>query len=435
MSGEGRGAGPFSSRTALALVVGGIAVFVLVLWMIGAGMSDRKTNNGQAHAGGKGLTGYAAFAQYLGKRGYNVSLVKSLGALGQPGLLVLTPPAYTDTKALARTVERHRPAGPTMIVVPKWNAYRLPLKRKDIKEGWVALGGPRVAEWKGFYDDIGLSLDARRARQGRVDWVGAGLSGPLPSPSAVLTGQGDDLVPLVETGDGRILAGYVADGGDYPALRDMALHEEPEDEEGQEHGNYPVIFVFEPDLIDNYGLSHSENALLGERLVAAALEGDEKRVAFDLTFNGFGRSRSLLTLAFEPPFLAATLCLMLAALVLGWRAFNRFGPALLGTRALAFGKRALVSNAAGLIRRTRRMHLIGGPYADAVQGRLVRALALPARASGEDAEAAIDRALRARDPQAPGYAATAAALRAARRPTDMLRAARTLHSLERTLTK
>ena len=46
-------------RMALALVVGGIAVFVLVLWMIGAGMSDHKTNNGQAHAGGKGLTGYA----------------------------------------------------------------------------------------------------------------------------------------------------------------------------------------------------------------------------------------------------------------------------------------------------------------------------------------------------------------------------------------
>lgn len=428
----GRSAGPFSPRMALALVVGGIAVFVLVLWMIGAGMSERKTNNGGAHAAGKGLTGYAAFAQYLERRGYAVSRVKSVGALGQPGLLVLTPPAYTDTKALTRTVERHRPKGPTMVIVPKWNAWRLPLKRQDIKEGWVELDGTRVAEWKGFYDNVGLSLDAKRARQGRTDWQGAGLSGTLPASSAVLTGQGAKLVPLVETGDGRILAAYVADGGDYPALRDLALHEEPEVEEGLEHDNYPVIFVFEPDLIDNYGLARSENALLGERLIEAALDGEDKRVAFDLTFNGFGRSRSLLTLAFEPPFLAATLCLMLAVLVLGWRAFNRFGPALLGTRALAFGKRALVSNAAGLIRRTRRMHLIGGPYADASRDRLVRALALPARA---DADAAIDRALQARDPEAPPYSEAAATLRAARRPTDMLRAARTLHRLERTLTK
>ena len=41
----------------------------------------------------------------------------------------------------------------------------------------------------------------------------------------------------------------------------------------------------------------------------------------------------------------------------------------------------------------------------------------------------------ARAPGAPPFTATAAMLRAARRPTDMLRAARALHSLERTLTK
>ncbi|MDE2412543.1 MAG: DUF4350 domain-containing protein [Sphingomonadales bacterium] len=436
MSGEARNAGPFSPRVALVLVVGGIAVFFLVLWLIGSGMSDRQANDGGSHAAAKGLTGYAAFAQYLGKRGYGVSLVKSPGGLHQPGALILTPPAYTDTKQLQRVVDRHRSMGPTLIVVPKWAAYRIPMKRPDVKAGWVELGGPQVAEWKGFYDDIVLSLDHKRTRQATTGWTGAGLNGQFPDPRVILTGSGAKLIPLVETSrDGRILAAYVADGGDYPGLRDLSQRPEPEVDKDDAHGDYPVIFIFDPDLIDNYGLSHADNALLGERIVAASLEGGEKRVAFDLTLNGFGRSRSLLSLAFEPPFLAATLCLMLAVLVLGWRAFNRFGPALLGTRALAFGKRALVANAAGLIRRTRRLHLIGRPYADACRDRLIRALALPTRLGANDAELAIDRALHARDPDAPSFAVTAAALRTARRPIDMLRAARTLHSLERTLTK
>lgn len=431
-----RSAGPFSPRVALALVVGGIAVFFLILWLIGSGMSERKVNNGGGHAAAKGLNGFAAFAQYLQKRGYAVSLARSPAALHQDGVLILTPPVYTDTKQLARVVERHRPLGPTVIVLPKWEAFRLPMTRPDIKEGWVELFDVRPAEWKGFYDDITLYGDRKRTREATTGWTGAGLNGVLPDPRVIFSARGKSLISLVETrDDDRILAAYVADGGDYPRLRDMSLMAEPDFDSDQAHGNFPVVMIFEPDLIDNYGLSRAENALLGERIIAAALEGNPKKAVFDLTFDGFGRSRSLLTLAFEPPFLAATLCLMLAAMVLGWRAFNRFGPALLGRRALAFGKRELVSNAAGLIRRTRRLHLIGGPYADAVQARLVKALALPARLGRSEAEAAIDRALTARDPDNPGFAATAAALRGARRPIDMLRAARNLHSLERILTK
>lgn len=436
MTGEDRTAAPFSPRAAAALVTGGVLLFFLILWLIGSGMSERKANNGGAHAGSKGLTGYAAFADYLGRRGFAVSTVKSAAALRQPGALVLTPPAGADPKELDRVVSRHRSFGPTVIVVPKWNAMPPPVKRPDAKDGWVMIFGAGQPNWPGFYDDISLALDRKRTRQASPAWRGAGMAGRLPDPGAVASGRGDRLIPLAETQDGgRVLAAYVADGGDYPGLRAMALADEPPVDEDEAHGDYPVIFVFEPDLIDNYGLARPEGAAFGERTLSAALEGDDRTVAFDMTFNGFGRSRNLLTLAFEPPFLAATLCLMLAALVLGWRAFNRFGPALLGTRALAFGKGALVSNAAGLIRRTRRLHLIGGPYADAAQGRLAKALALPARASGAEAEAAIDRALAARKIDGPAFSQTAAALRGARRPTDMLRAARTLYALERTLTK
>ena len=106
----------------------------------------------------------------------------------------------------------------------------------------------------------------------------------------------------------------------------------------------PIIVVFEPDLLDNYGMAGAANALLADRLVHAATDG-ARVVNFDLTLNGFARTPNLLTLAFTPPFLAATLCLLLAALAVGWRAFLRFGPPRTATRAIAFGKRALVANA------------------------------------------------------------------------------------------
>ncbi|MDE2435279.1 MAG: DUF4350 domain-containing protein [Sphingomonadales bacterium] len=437
MSGEDSHANPFSPRVALALVVVGVAAFFALLWLIGSGLSDRQANNGGSHAAAKGLTGFAAFHQYLGRRGWQVSLVKSRGALAQPGVLVLTPPAQTDTKQLNHVVERRRNAGPTVVVVPKWTAYPIPRLRPEVRDGWVELAGQNVADWKGFYDDIALSLDKARTRKARTSWAGADQAGTLPDAAPVLSGAGPRLVPLVEaTGSGRILAAYIADGGDYPRLRALASRAEPDrNDGGMAVYRYPVIFVFEPDLIDNYGFNSPANAAVGERILSAALNGEDRKVSFDLTFNGFGRSRSLLSLAFQPPFLAATLCLMLAALVLGWRAFNRFGPPLAATRALAFGKRALVSNTAGLIRRAGRLHLIGAPYADAARDRLARALALPHRLDPAQTEAAIDRALASRAPDSPSFAATAATLRAARRPTDMLRAARTLHSLERTLTK
>ena len=125
----------------------------------------------------------------------------------------------------------------------------------------------------------------------------------------------------------------------------------------------------------------------------------------------------------------------MAALAVGWRAFLRFGPPRTGSRAIAFGKRALVANAAGLIRRTGRLHLVAPPYADHARDRIVRALALPRMADAAAAEAAIDRAVAARMPGATPFSITAARLRAARRPHDMVQAAKDLHALERMLTR
>ena len=423
---------PFSVGGVLALVLFGAVVFVALLWMIGSGLTG-STNNGGSHAGGKGLTGYAALVKLLDQRGYQTSLARGEASLDDPGLLVLTPPQNAKGAELEKIVAKRRYIGPTLVITPKWKA--LPASgAKGAKQGWVMLAGTAAPEWPGFLDTVSVRIGPRGKR-----WSAAGLSGELPVPAEVSSGSGDGIEPLVIGQSGGILAGYVQDNGYYPSLERIALNKawEAEDEDSD---LYPVIVVFEPDLLDNYGMARKENAQFADQLVSAAMGGSPNgsrggKVTFDVTLNGLGRSPNLLTLAFSPPYVAATLCLLLAALAAGWRAFLRFGPAFATARAIAFGKRPLVSNAAGLIRRTRRLHLVTRPYANHLRERIARTLGLPKHATPEATEAAIDKALAQRLPDTEPFSSLAARLRASRKPLAILRAAQALHSLERTLTR
>lgn len=436
-AGKEAGGSPFSRRSVLGLVVIGAALFIALLWMMGAGMMSGSTNNGGSHVGGKGLNGYAALAGFLEKRGFEVHRFRIETSLNDPGLLVLTPPQSADGEQLRKILVERRYEGPTLIITPKWAAVPIPENTPGTKKGWVHLNNTQSPVWKGFLDDVSVSISPVGSGKKPAHWAGSGAQGQLPDANLVMSGTGDRLVPLVVgKQDGRILAAYIDDGGYYPALEDMALQPPPsggDDEEAE--GMYPIVLIFEQDLLDNYGMAEAENAVLAEQIIRAAIDDSDDVVNFDLTLNGFGRSANLLTLAFTPPFLAATLCLLMAALAVGWRAFLRFGPPRKSSRAIAFGKRTLVANAAGLIRRTRRLHLIAGPYAARLRGRLVRTLALQRLADSDAMDSAIDRAIAARDPSAEPFSTLAARLRAARRPRDVLTAAQDLHALERKLTR
>ena len=444
-----RASNPFSPRVALALVLTGALGFIALLWAIGSGMADPAPQPSGAHAAGKGLVGFAALSGYLTARDYAVSQTRSRAPHRRGGLLVLTPLHDTKPAEIAKVIADHRDAGPTLLIMPKWLAFSFPPAASSLnpklRRGFVKLVSAAAPEWKGFHDEVGVGLSALSGNADAQRWHADNVDGAMPAPASVLSGKGGQLVPLVTAGsDARMLAGYFADGGRYPGLERLALAPEPLPEEEvtavaqadtapPDPPRFPLIVVFDPDLLNNYGMGSQANAVLAERLVQAALDGGDKQVVFDLTLAGYGRSQNLLELAVTPPFLAATLCLLLAAAVALWRAYHRFGPPLLAARSIAFGKRALVANAAGLLRRARRLHLLGGPYADAARERLVKALALPHRLDPAAAEAAIDRALAARAPEEPSFTAVAASLRAAKRPRDMLRAAQRLNSLERIL--
>lgn len=241
-------ANPFALRTVLALVLFGALAFVAVLWLIGAGLTGGSPNNGGGHVGGTGLNGFAAFGRLLERRGIEVVQARNPALLDEPGLLVLTPPAQAKGEELARIVEQRRTIGPTLVIAPKWLAVAVAAQQAKGKPGWVMLAGTMPPKWDGFYDDVAVSVGKAAARDGR-HWAARGLTGVLPAPDSIETGSGAKLVPLVATADERILAAYHQDEGYYPELARLAPPEAAE-RGGEDVELYPVIMVFEPDLLD-----------------------------------------------------------------------------------------------------------------------------------------------------------------------------------------
>ena len=149
-------------------------------------------------------------------------------------------------------------------------------------------------------------------------------------------------------------------------------------------------------------------------------------ISFDVTLVGLGRSRNPLRLAFDPPFLAMTLTLVVAMLLAGWQAFVRFGPAVRRERAIAFGKSALVDNSAMLIRKARRQARLGGRYAEVIRDRAVTAFGVPAKLRDKGVDDYLDKMSgRAR------FSDLAAAADAASDPASLVAAAQALHDWQK----
>lgn len=428
-----RGAAPFSPRTLIAVLLVGAGGFLLFLYAIGAGWDTGGDRNGGAHAAANGLNGFAGLVRLLEAEGREVSLSRSESHLRDPALLVLTPQHKADGKRIAQIIEERRHRGPTLVILPKWFVVEASQTRAQAPRGWVVLGSAIAPRWLG---DVEWLKDAKIGLAKRKRWEGMGLSGVLPEPGSVLaldsasvtTDDWASLLPVVSDESGGVLAGYVNDDGSYPALDQASGYGAPEK---PDKTLWPVVVVVDPDLMNNYGLADLGRARLARALVEAALEDPDLPVVFDLTLAGLGRTENLLTLAFAPPFLAATLCLLLAALVIAWRAFRRFGPPVAEAPTLAKGKRQLARNGAALVERARRLHLLGPPYAALVSARIAEALAIR-EPDSEAREAAIARVLAARG-LASDYAERAEALRRARHSAELLRAAGALRTIERTL--
>lgn len=388
----GRAEGTFRPATILLIVAIGILAFAGML-VLGAYAPDlRSGRNGGAHALSNAATGFSGIVQLARATGRNPLILRNENSLDTEDLVVLTP--ESGTTDMTKVLET-RATKPTLVVLPKWNTAAHPTRT-----GWVRSRGLRPA-----WDPERVLAPAHRLEIQRHRSGGAPLRtipGHAPpelrfaAPGALQTVSGADLKPIVTDPTGRAVLVQL--------------------------GSQPLFLLADPDLLSNRGMADRRQAGAALAMLDFLNSTGAGSIVFDVTLNGLGQTRSPLRLMFDPPFLAATLAIAAALLLAGLQAISRFGPPRRPERAIAFGKAALIDNAAALVRQARRETRLGGRYAEMIRDKAATVFAVPARLRDNAVTEYLDK-LDGR----PSFSVLASAAEQARGRDELLAAAQALH--------
>lgn len=344
----GRPAGGESFRrsTMLMVVAVGVAAFFAML-VLGAYAPDlRSGKNGGAHALSNAATGFSGIVRLAEATQRYPEIIRQEYMHETEDLVVLTPEnAATDLTDVLRT----RQSRVTLLVLPKWQAFR-----DSKKPGWVKVAGLIPKNQPEGVLAPGSKLNVRRSRTAGQMLVTVPTHAPaelsFPAPPITQTISGNGLEPIITDAKGGVVLGKLGDG--------------------------PLFVLADPDLLNNHGIADARRAAAALTLLDWLNSTDAEAVYFDVTLNGLGNSKSPLKLAFDPPFLAVTLAILAALLLAGLQAIARFGVPLRPERAIAFGKAALVDNSAALVRKAGREAHLGRRYADLIRDRMAAILRL-----------------------------------------------------------
>lgn len=393
MAAKGGGEGAFRPATILLVVAVGILAFVAML-VLGAYAPDlRSGRNGGTHALSNAATGFSGIVRLAQATGRNPLIARSERMFDTEDLVVLTP--QTQASETAQILSR-RTTKPTLVVMPKWITAADP-----VRPGWVRAQGfmPAWITEKTLAPSHPIKVERRRRSGGRPLTTVPDHAPPemrFVAPGPLQTAAGPDIQPILADEAGRPVLAKVGSG--------------------------PLYLLADPDLLSNRGMADRRQAAAALAMLDFLNSTGAESVVFDVTLNGLGQSLSPLRLLFDPPFLAVTLALAAALLLAGLQAVIRFGPSRPPQRAIAFGKAALIDNAAALVRQARREAALGGRYAEMIREKAMTVFAVPARLRDGAVADYLDK-LDGRE----RFSALAEAAKEARGREELLAAAQALH--------
>lgn len=363
----------------------------------------RSDRSGAATVISKSAIGYAGLRVLLESLNDSVQVLREPPAQNASSLVILTPDPSTDANELDALGRNE----PRLIILPKWVVSSDP-----DHDGWVKKLSPLLpAETTKMLQTI--AKDAKLVQHKGLYKTGLAVEEPAFEPDWPVkpvsiegeqTISGPNLVPELVDGEKKAVVVQIK-------------------------GTQTFILA-EPDLLNNQGLADRNTASIGYWIVEGARVGGGP-ISFDVTLNGFKRSPDLLRAVFSPPFLGATLCMLLAAALLGFHAMSRFGSPRPPDRVFAFGKRALADNTAAVIRMMKREPAMAPRYAQAV---LYQTGAFFGIGREKAADPSTMRALEARASVPYRFADLSAEARDAHDAPGLMQVARKLFRWRRTIT-
>jgi len=353
----------------------------------------RNESNGEAHVLSSSAIGFAGLKILLGEEGVPTVVDRGtlVGNSRQVALTILTP-GITSSSSRIKSLCKNDTC---LIVLPKWIPFGSPLQRGYVMKSapfpgtttqtllYAFVKDTKVAQAKGTASPVlaspvgWLPLETLRRRIAPIDFL------------QTLSGTG--WIPEI-SGSGGLLLGRLA--------------------------NSEIYVLADPDVLNTHGLKDLATARLASAIIDKLRFGPGP-VSFDVTLNGLGESPDILRNMFAPPFLGATLCALIAALLVFWHALSRFGAPERAEPGLGLGKRALIENTAALVRMMRREPRMAPRYAIVMRTLVLRSLGLGRRMD----PAQIDFVLGALERRSAGdsFSALSAEAQTVRNRSDLLR--------------
>lgn len=391
---------PFSTRTIAIVVLGGVLAFLGFLFLMAYAPQIKARGSGGAQPMSKSAVGFYGLYKLSEATGRFTQLSTDEGRWSASGFMIVTILPDTDLERLKRLVATRRATEETktLYILPKY--LTVPMLTQA---GWVRNMGTLEPEWSRELLEVFGRIKFAEAKTPTGTRIRA-ASGEIPDDFDVRAPQS---LHYIAQGMKPVL---VDDGG-HIVLGRTDLN----------NGSADYILA-DPDILSNQGLKSPEAARAALAILDALRHDTQDSVEFDMALNAIG-TRNLLQLMFEPPFLALTLAVLAAAMLVGIHAFGRFGPAVPEPRAIPFGKRALADNAAVLIARAGAVKRLGDRYVA-----MIRESAATALGAGALDPPAQERWL-ADLPvvHSPDFATLAAKARAAPNSDAMRSAARALY--------
>lgn len=406
---------PFDPRVMIAVVLVGVVGFIAMWALIALGPQLSAGSNGGSHALSRSAPGFAGIVDLAERSDIWIDVRRKpvkAGPLAEDEgrtLLVLTPDFDTDPDDMAELIAQHE-GEPVLVVLPKWRTGS-----HKTQKGWAGSGSAIPAPSSLVPKGFATAIDRPR------------LTNVTAPAGAALTGSGFNRGTFtVKAGQWQVMA--IGRNGAMLAL--------PGSDDGvlMRAAQGDLYLLTDPDLINNFAFASRGGARTALAVLdAVAEDGDAGGIAFDVTLNGLGSGGTgFLRLAFVPPFIGITLCLIAAGIFALWQAAVRFGPARAMARVIPISKLALIESSAELVAQTQRESDAVVPWLRGQREAVARALHAPSGLAGEALDEWIDRRRPAKD-GAEGFAALARRLLLARSTADMLGTARQLHMIRKDL--
>ena len=339
----------------ISLVLIGIFSFTALVTLSGYAGDLRQQNNGQAHALSRSAIGFGGLTRLLGDMGYDVRMAR-------------TEDVKSEDKNVLRIFTLSRPfqadglddlnlISPTLIIMPKW--VTMPIKGSA---GWVRQGWGDDPVWdvdnherdlKELTGEVSFKIITSDDKS--ISYTVSSAVGEKPiTPNFEIENlqwlKGDNLLDIYRVKAGPVLV---------------------------KKQDTKIYILSDPDFMNTMGINSKSRARFAVDMIETVITdagADPNRIDFDLTFHGFGSKTNIVKVLTQPPFLAATLCLLAAGGLIAWQAFSRFGDPLKIKHDYALGKFSLADNAARFIRIAGREPNMAKDYTRLIRKQVIKDL-------------------------------------------------------------